>query len=240
MHFEEGHLYHIYNQGNNRQKIFFERENYLFFLRKMRVYLLPYCDVLAYCLMPNHFHWTVLVNNVALFVGGAGRTETNGDETVGVTQSDTNGWRPGRKETNGDETVGVTQSDTDSWGKAKERTLNDSIGILLRSYTRAINKHQKRSGKLIREKTKAECLTQQNGLSPSFYNSFKGTVINIEYSENDYPQVCFNYIHQNPVKAGLVKEAVHWEFSSAPDFAGKRNGTLTNKYVAKKYVDLIV
>jgi putative transposase len=217
MQFEEGHLYHIYNQGNNRQKIFFERENYLFFLRKMRVYLLPYCDVLAYCLMPNHFHWMVLVNNVALFVGSAGRTETNGDETVGV-----------------------TQSDTDSWGKAKERTLNDSIGILLRSYTRAINKHQKRSGKLIREKTKAECLTQQNGLSPSFYNSFKGTVINIEYSENDYPQVCFNYIHQNPVKAGLVKEAVLWEFSSAPDFAGKRNGTLTNKYVAKKYVDLIV
>jgi len=26
MHFETGHLYHIYNQDNNREKIFFSRE----------------------------------------------------------------------------------------------------------------------------------------------------------------------------------------------------------------------
>ena len=86
---EKGHIYHIYNQGNNRQKIFFNRENYFFFLGKMKEYIMPYADIMAWCLMPNHFHWMVLVNNVALFVGSAGRTETNGDETVGVTQSDT-------------------------------------------------------------------------------------------------------------------------------------------------------
>ena len=56
MQFEEGHIYHIYNQGNNRQKIFFERENYLFFLKKMGEHLLPHCNILAWCLMPNHFH----------------------------------------------------------------------------------------------------------------------------------------------------------------------------------------
>jgi len=35
-----GHHYHVFNRGNNRQDIFFERENYLFFLRKIRQYLL--------------------------------------------------------------------------------------------------------------------------------------------------------------------------------------------------------
>ncbi|HMN88802.1 MAG TPA: hypothetical protein PKD70_03995 [Saprospiraceae bacterium] len=52
-------LYHVYNRGNNRQTIFYSRENYLFFLRKMRTHLLPVCDFLAYCLMPNHFHFLV-------------------------------------------------------------------------------------------------------------------------------------------------------------------------------------
>jgi len=62
MQFESGHIYHIFNQGNNRQMIFFDRENYLFFLRKMRTHILPFADILAWCLMPNHFHLMVYVN----------------------------------------------------------------------------------------------------------------------------------------------------------------------------------
>lgn len=56
MEFFRNELYHIYNRGNNRQKIFFRPDNYRFFLSKIRRYIIPYCDVLAYCLMPNHFH----------------------------------------------------------------------------------------------------------------------------------------------------------------------------------------
>ena len=66
MHFEEGYIYHIYNQGNNKQRLFFNRDNYLFFLRKIKVHLLPYVDILAWCLMPNHFHLMVLVNSAEL------------------------------------------------------------------------------------------------------------------------------------------------------------------------------
>jgi len=66
MIFEQGHLYHIYNQGNNRQRIFFSRENYLFFLDKVKKHILPYADILAWCLMPNHFHFMVHVNHLEL------------------------------------------------------------------------------------------------------------------------------------------------------------------------------
>ncbi len=56
------HLYyHFYNRGNNRQRIFFEPENYLFFLRRFRKYLVPFVDVLVYCLMPTHYHMLVRV-----------------------------------------------------------------------------------------------------------------------------------------------------------------------------------
>ncbi|MEQ1798785.1 MAG: hypothetical protein ABL872_12590 [Lacibacter sp.] len=56
MHLIAGEFYHIYNRGNNKQLIFFIDDNYLFFLKKIREQLLPVADIVAYCLMPNHFH----------------------------------------------------------------------------------------------------------------------------------------------------------------------------------------
>ena len=61
-----GEYYHLYNRGNNRQALFFERENYLFFLRRVRELLVGgseaadvWTEVVAYCLMPNHYHLVV-------------------------------------------------------------------------------------------------------------------------------------------------------------------------------------
>lgn len=59
MEFFKNELYHIYNRGNNQQKIFFKPGNYIYFLKKVRSYLLPHCDILSYSLMPNHFHFLI-------------------------------------------------------------------------------------------------------------------------------------------------------------------------------------
>jgi putative transposase len=60
LEFEPGNYYHVFNRGVNKEKIFFERENYLFFLRRMYEYLVCQdVEVIAYCLMPNHFHMIV-------------------------------------------------------------------------------------------------------------------------------------------------------------------------------------
>ena len=63
MNFQPGSIYHVYNQGNNKEPLFFNRENYLYFLKKMRSSLIPHSDLLAYCLMPNHFHWLIKVKD---------------------------------------------------------------------------------------------------------------------------------------------------------------------------------
>ncbi len=60
--FRAGNYYHIYNRGINRGAIFFCEENYLFFLRRIRHYFTPdLVEVVAYCLMPTHYHLLVRV-----------------------------------------------------------------------------------------------------------------------------------------------------------------------------------
>lgn len=59
--FLSDHFYHIYNRGNNRQAIFFEGANYLYFLQGVRKYLLNSASIVAYCLMPTHYHMLVRV-----------------------------------------------------------------------------------------------------------------------------------------------------------------------------------
>ena len=44
MHFTPNTIYHVYNQGNNRQTLFFNHDNYLYFLKKMRKEILPFAD----------------------------------------------------------------------------------------------------------------------------------------------------------------------------------------------------
>ncbi|QZZ21304.1 transposase [Leptothermofonsia sichuanensis E412] len=58
--FQPEHFYHLYNRSNDRNRVFFGRENYLRFLHLIRRYLIEQAlDVLAYCLMPSHYHLLV-------------------------------------------------------------------------------------------------------------------------------------------------------------------------------------
>jgi REP element-mobilizing transposase RayT len=57
--------YHFYNRGNNRQAVFFERDNYLYFLRGLKKYLREYVEILVYCLMPTHYHILVRIRQTS-------------------------------------------------------------------------------------------------------------------------------------------------------------------------------
>ncbi len=168
-------LYHIYNRGNNRDRIFYKRANYHYFLGKVRKYFLPYVDILAYCLMPNHFHFLVYSK----------------EDLV-----------------------------TEKW--------SNDLRIMLSSYTRAINKQEGRVGSLFQQNTKVKLLE----------NTSRATTLSGGTTCVDYPWTCFHYIHQNPLKAGLVRRMEDYEFSSFRDYAGLRDSDLCKKALASDLIGI--
>jgi len=177
MNFAPDNIYHIFNQGNNRQAIFSCDGEYEIFLRLIKVNILAHSEIISWCLMPNHFHLMVYT-----------------DERVTNKQKQ-----------------GGLQIDV----------LTNGFRKLLSGYARIYNSRHMQSGSLFRQKTNHKCLSD----------------FNIKYTNNlqDYYFNCFHYIHQNPFVAVLVKRMEDWKYSSFRDYAGLRNGTLCNKWLATRF-----
>ncbi len=58
-----GVFYHIYNRGNNGENIFIEARNYAYFMKLYGKYVSPVAETYAYCLLRNHFHLMVRIND---------------------------------------------------------------------------------------------------------------------------------------------------------------------------------
>jgi putative transposase len=56
--------YHIYNRGNNKEVIFKEEKNYVYFITLFEKHILPFAELFAYNLLPNHFHFFIKTKNI--------------------------------------------------------------------------------------------------------------------------------------------------------------------------------
>jgi REP element-mobilizing transposase RayT len=70
--FTQGQYYHIYNRGAGKGQIFFNEGNYEYLLRLVKQYYQKYgVMVIAYCLMPNHYHFLLrqeTENSISKFI----------------------------------------------------------------------------------------------------------------------------------------------------------------------------
>lgn len=61
--FYDNDYYHIYNHCIGDDYLFRHQKDYEYFLIKMDRFIKPFCDIIAYCLLPNHFHILFKVTN---------------------------------------------------------------------------------------------------------------------------------------------------------------------------------
>jgi len=72
-----GNLYHICNRSNNKENLFIEHENYLYFLHLWKKYISPVADTFAYSLPGNHFHFLIRIKEpYPLAYEDSGTTDT--------------------------------------------------------------------------------------------------------------------------------------------------------------------
>lgn len=168
----ENEIYHIYNRGNNRQQIFFKEEHYFWFLFLMRKHIMRSADLLAWCLMPNHFHLLIRAN--------AGTIKYIIDGSFG------------------------------------RQAFSQGIKNVLSSYTKRINREMRFTGSRFQQHTKSK-----NVSSPLIH-----------------AWTAFHYIHQNPLRAGLVSRMEDWEYSSFREYLGRAALPLCDRKLARELLDL--
>src|SRR5689334_1251745 len=179
-------VYHIYNRGNNRNRLFYQAENYPYFLEKIRKYIAPNGDLLAYTLLPNHFHFLVHANEETILPYDQFASEKFTLQANPLVQMS---------------------------------RFSHGLQVLLSSYARAMNKRNKRTGSLFTQNTHSKMTSSEAHLL-------------------DYTLWCFIYIHNNPVKAGLVQTPDQWPYSSYREYMGLSTAPLCNIELGKKLLSL--
>lgn len=156
-YFTAGNIFHIYNKAVSNEKLFRDESDYIFFLRRLKESMKKIdVSIIAYCLMPDHFHFLI------------------------------------RQES--------------------DNPIYSLFNSMFSSYVQNFNKKHNRKGRI-----------------------FQSHLQHILVESDQYLIYLCQYIHYNPVKAGLVADAKDWPYSNYLEWIGKRNGKLFNPEFRNEY-----
>ncbi|MBB4078362.1 putative transposase [Lewinella aquimaris] len=82
--YESNTIYHVYNQSINYEILFRSDGNYRYFMEKVRKHICPYADILAFCLMPDHFHFLLKPKVIGCEESTSGRYLNNSEVPSGI------------------------------------------------------------------------------------------------------------------------------------------------------------
>ena len=181
---EESKFYHIYNQGNNREYLFYNDDNYIYFLQKLDYYLSDFIELYAFCLMPNHFHLLVKIKTLE-------ELDENSKEQVIAFELVKSLKLNKFEDRLATKPVKFQKLNRFDKSTAYSLFISNQFRLFFMSYSKSINKQTGRRGSLFRE-------------------IFKRKEINTLL----YLQQTVVYIHRNPVHHGLDTNFTNYRWSS--------------------------
>jgi len=215
-----GEFYHLFNRANTQgEKLFPQERHYRYFLQKWAEYLGDSMEVLAYCLIPNHFHFLVRIQRDNTPSRGVipsatwDNTPSRGvipsaawDNTPsrGVIPSATWDNTPARGVI--PDTGKTPRDNTPSRGVIP--SIPESFRRLFITYTQAINKQEQRRGSLFQEHPKR-----------------------LKVESDSHLLGLIRYIHNNPVHHGLVSNLENWHYSSYHAILTPASTRVSREYV---------
>ena len=202
-------FYHIFNRGHNHDKLFFEDKNYKFFMNKISGYLVDYMNILAYVLIPNHFHIIVKIKSrkeildvyKQKYPGRLGedphlRGFKNQTLHLRGFQNQTLHLRDFKNQTlhlRGFKNLeGVDLSDIIN------KIISQPLSNMFNSYTKSINKQEGRSGSLFTGKCQRKLIDSDEYLSSVIaYTHYNPLKHNISENISEYKWSSYNSILTN-------------------------------------------
>jgi REP element-mobilizing transposase RayT len=199
----DGQYYHIYNRGNNHDRIFFNAENYNFFLKKFDYYLSEYLDVYCYCLLPNHFHFLVRVKDK--------KDLPSLEDLVSLKIH----------------TSGADLPIIENLGSIK--ALSNQFRLFFMSYSKSVNQQQGRIGSLFQKTFKRKLITNDSYLKAVvFYIHFNPQKHGLTDDFKTYTYSSYNrFVSEKVTK--LRKDEVFNFFNGKPSFVEFHNDMKNNK-----------
>ncbi len=140
---ETGKMYHLYNRGNNRENLFYKKENYHYFIRQLDKYLSNFADVYAYCLLPNHLHFLIKIKD---------EDEIFRNIRDAITLSDSISTK---------QNYAITLSDS----IVVSKIISEQFRRFFISYSQAINKQENRLGSLFQKHFKIKAVNNDSYFS---------------------------------------------------------------------------
>ena len=179
--FEAGKIYHIYNRGINGVNIFQSDDNYIYFLSKWKHYFDQYLDTLAFCLMPNHFHFLIYVKEAdANFLAKAFTEKTRNSIRFVNHEIDQNAF------------------------------LEDQAKRFFTCYALAFNKQQKRTGSLFQKRFKRVSINNDVKLIDKIcYVHFNPVLHGFTRSPEDWKYSSYRELAGKPKSFGITHSRIY-------------------------------
>ena len=202
--------YHIFNRGINRKAIFFNEDNYRYFLQKYSNYMRNYWTTYSWVLMENHFHLIVKVNDEEsiaktakldfkrfdqLFVRKHAPLIDQVRKKAGLASAaDLTGFGNSRTAdlTGFKNLLNLSElHSSELYHQLLTWAISERFRRFLLGYAKAINKQQHRTGSL-------------------FQKSFRRKLL----GSHSYLKTAICYVHHNPIHHGYVVDYDQYTWSS--------------------------